>query len=98
VRVLLPLLLSGCLSAEKFDIRWSEERCTLMSECEALDLYGHSSMEDCLIETTPVADDCPDYDADIAQDCLDRVTKMGCKALLNDSFPEACDQVCGTAD
>lgn len=98
MRALLLLLLSGCLSAEKFDGQWAEERCSLLSDCEALDLYGHSSLDDCLIETAPPADDCPDYDADVAQDCLDRVATMGCKALLSDRFPQACDQICGTAD
>jgi len=94
VRWLGPLFLSGCLSAESFDIQWAEERCTLLAECEFLDVYGHSSEAQCLDETTPLADECKGYDADVAQDCLDRVAQMTCQALLKDRFPVACNQVC----
>jgi len=94
MRILVLLPLVGCLSVDRFDDRWAEERCALLSECEALDIYGHSSEAACLSETEPLADGCEDYDRKAGKDCIDKVSQMGCSGLLKDRFPNACNQVC----
>jgi len=92
--VLLTLLLSGCLTADRFDKRVAEEHCLLLTECEALDLYGYSSEAECADETEPVADGCEGFERKVASDCLERMKSMGCEALSDNRFPAACDQVC----
>ncbi len=94
MRALIPLLLAGCLNGDRFDSKWAEERCALLAECEALDLYGHSSQEQCLSETAPLAEGCESFDREVASDCLDGVDQMTCYRLLKGRFPNACDQVC----
>ena len=92
------LLLSACLNPTRFDEQWSEEQCLLLSECEALDLYGYSSESECLAQTDPVADECDAFDRETAADCLKAMEQMGCKALLKDRFPSACSQVCAAEE
>jgi hypothetical protein len=92
---LFVLLLAGCLDAERFDTEWTETRCTLLSECEVLDLYGHSSEPECVQEADIKADGCETFDRKIGRDCLEGVEQMSCTALLDDDFPASCDQVCG---
>jgi hypothetical protein len=89
--------LSGCLSAEQFDTDWLDAHCTLLSECEVLDLYGHSALDECLTDTPPLAEDCEDFDKEAAQDCLDRTEAMSCEAVLDNHTPTACKEVCGAA-
>jgi hypothetical protein len=91
---LLIVLLTGCLSPERFDTDWAAERCALLAECEVLDLYGHASEDACLAEAEPIADECEDFDKATASDCLDAMTAMGCSRLFSDPIPAACEQVC----
>lgn len=98
MRYLLPLLLTGCLSADGFDEEHAQSYCTLLTECESLDLYGYPSQDACLAEVEPTADGCTSFDKEAGQDCLDRIGRMSCTALNDDRFPNACEQVCGTEE
>ena len=96
MRALPALLLSGCLNAEKFDTEHTDTYCLLLTECEALDLYGFSSQDACVADVDALANECEAFDDEAATDCLDGLEKMGCNALLDDRFPAACSEVCGT--
>ena len=96
MRLLLPLLLTGCLDAEKFDTDHTDAYCLLLTECEALDLYGFSSQDACLEDAQTLANECESFDNEAAERCLTGVEGMGCEALLDAQFPAACSDVCGT--
>jgi hypothetical protein len=96
----IALLITACgYKQEPFAEDYSTAICTLYSDCEVLQTVGGwEDMPTCLAEikarVDPAADRCPDYDKKVGIDCVNGVNKMTCLDLTEDTFPQACVQVC----
>jgi len=104
--VLLPLTLGACgVSQEKFSEEMVAASCNKMSECfgaEMMTAMGFASVDECIAKTTSSADDkfseenCPNYDAGLAKQCLDQFDAASCDAIANGSADiSACETMCG---
>jgi hypothetical protein len=91
----VALLSIGCQSEDGFNDDFTESYCTLLSDCEVLDIYGYRSVQDCNSQASGVTDEC-EFDDDAAETCLDDIAATGCRDLWDAGLPDSCSVVCGS--
>ncbi len=91
------LFVGACMGKKKFDKQNAEERCQLLEDCEVLDMYGYSSINECDDELRNTYNECDDYDKKAAKECIDELKKMNCQDVYDERFPPACGHACKDA-
>lgn len=98
--VLTALLLGGCgYKQDEFATDYSTAVCTLYTDCAVLtEVEGYADLASCKADIAKQVDAeagrCPDYDKQVALDCVNGINQMDCPALIDNAWPNACNQVC----
>jgi hypothetical protein len=90
----------GALTYEAFLAEVPELICTIYDECYGLDEMGMSSLEECVVafgaQISDEFGECPNFDAVVAQACIDAFTEATCDNLMSPDSPTAvCETICG---
>ena len=85
----------GCLNEVRFEQQYTASHCALLTECDVLDLYDYASPRACEADTKELDDECEDFSAKTARECIDQTDEMSCADLFHDPRPKACKTVCG---
>lgn len=94
----VALLAVGCLTEQRFERAYTEKRCGLLTDCEALDLYGYQTSRECGADLRGAPEECEEFDTDKARKCLDSIDSMDCERLMSTDVPAACESVCSASE
>ncbi|MCB9777954.1 MAG: hypothetical protein H6742_05275 [Alphaproteobacteria bacterium] len=106
--ILLPVLWGCGYSYDKFSTEGPDAICAKYEECGLLDFWG-GTVESCMnyqeaalggVEAD--GSECPNYDKDAAQECVEDWELLTCEQLNDGQTPTSCEKVCsagsGTAE
>jgi hypothetical protein len=93
--ILSALLLSGCMTSTGFQKSYAENYCERWDDCIGLEAIG-SSLEQCVddIYEEWQDDDCDDFNAESAAECLDGMEGASCTGFLGASLSGNCQVAC----
>ena len=97
--MIIPLL-AGCgYKQETFAQDYATATCLLYDQCAILETYaGFASVQECQADlktkVNPEAGRCPEYERDLADDCVNAINQTTCDQFIDGHWPQACTKVC----
>ena len=92
-RTVVWVLASGCMTESRFQQRYAEEYCALLSDCSGLEARGYTTVRDCESQQS-LNGECTEFERDLAADCIDALEQRSCTQALESVLPRPCSRVC----
>lgn len=98
--VFLPFLVGCGWSWDRYIEEKQQATCQMLVDCEYADIYGWSTVDDCLTAQQSSADaaadsECADYDGGAAKKCVEAYLALSCEDFpAGTSQIDDCNQVC----
>lgn len=87
-------LIAGCMTEKRFEQRYAEEFCALLSDCGGLEMRGYASARDCEAQQSAAVAVCDNFASDQASDCIDDLSQRTCDQAFDQVAPRSCSMVC----
>ena len=92
-RTVVWALTAGCMTEDRFQQRYAEEHCALLSDCHSLAAHGYTTVRDCESQQPPTSD-CENFVRERATDCIQALVERTCEQALERVAPVSCRRVC----